>query len=72
MFIHHSSFFTRLVDTLGPSDFLAPVIMLLVDRVSSRVVRQHGAESTGSLFLPLAVFERYPVELQLSVSIFHA
>ncbi len=61
------SFFSHLVDTLGPADFLAPVAMLLVDRASNRVVRQNAAESAGSLFLPLAVCERYPADLQLLV-----
>ncbi|TFK83295.1 hypothetical protein K466DRAFT_498737 [Polyporus arcularius HHB13444] len=59
------NFFSHLVDTLGPADFLAPVAMLLVDRASNRVVRQNAAESAGSLFLPLAVCERYPADLQL-------
>ncbi|KAJ8482003.1 hypothetical protein ONZ51_g5640 [Trametes cubensis] len=59
------NFFSHLVDTLGPSDFLAPVTMLLVDRVANRVVRQNPAESAGTLFLPLAVCERYPSALQL-------
>lgn len=63
------SFFSHLVDTLGPADFLAPVTMLLVDRVANRVVRQNATESAGSLFLPLAVCERYPANLQLPVSI---
>lgn len=43
--------------------------MLLVDRRSTRVVRQNASESAASLFLPLAVFERYSADLQLSVSI---
>ncbi|KAI0830231.1 hypothetical protein BC628DRAFT_1357002 [Trametes gibbosa] len=59
------NFFSHLVDTLGPADFLAPVNMLLVDRVANRVVRQNPIESAGSLFLPLAVCERYPANLQL-------
>ncbi|RPD60690.1 hypothetical protein L227DRAFT_501246 [Lentinus tigrinus ALCF2SS1-6] len=59
------NFFSHLVDTLGPADFLAPVTMLLVDRASNRVVRQTAAESAGSLFLPLAVCERYPADMQL-------
>ncbi|KAI0632952.1 hypothetical protein C8Q77DRAFT_1120632 [Trametes polyzona] len=61
------NFFSHLVDTLGPADFLAPVTMLLVDRVANRVVRQNSAESAGSLFLPSAVCERYPARLQLSL-----
>ncbi|KAI1789700.1 hypothetical protein LXA43DRAFT_1019967 [Ganoderma leucocontextum] len=60
------NFFSHLVDTLGPADFLAPVAMLLVDRVSNRVVRQNVTESGGSLYLPLTVHERYSADLQLS------
>ncbi|KAI0670242.1 hypothetical protein C8Q78DRAFT_1138718 [Trametes maxima] len=60
------NFFSHLVDTLGPEDFLAPVTMLLVDRVANRVVRQNATDSVGSLFLPLAVCEKYPAGLQLS------
>ncbi|KAI9060150.1 hypothetical protein FKP32DRAFT_1760434 [Trametes sanguinea] len=62
-------FFTHLVDTLGPSDFLAPITMLLVDRVANRVVRQNSSEAVGSLFLPLAVSEHYMASLQLSLFI---
>ncbi|KAI0651200.1 hypothetical protein C8Q79DRAFT_1004507 [Trametes meyenii] len=61
------NFFSHLVDTLGPEDFLAPVTMLLVDRVANRVVRQNVTDSVGSLFLPLAVCEKYPAGLQLSL-----
>ena len=67
LLLTNRSFFSHLVDTLGPEDFLAPVSMLLVDRVSSRVIRQNATESAGSLFLPLAVSERYAAELQLLV-----
>ncbi|KAI0628514.1 hypothetical protein C8Q77DRAFT_1244640, partial [Trametes polyzona] len=59
--------FSHLVDTLGPADFLAPVTMLLVDRVANRAVRQNSAESAGSLFLPSTACERYPARLQLSL-----
>ncbi|TBU55148.1 armadillo-type protein [Dichomitus squalens] len=60
------NFFSHLVDTLGPADFLSPSTMLLVDRVSTRVVRQNTTESSGSLYLPLAVHEKYSAELQLA------
>ncbi|PIL25975.1 hypothetical protein GSI_11729 [Ganoderma sinense ZZ0214-1] len=60
------NFFSHLVDALGPADFLAPTAMLLIDRVSNRVMRQSATESSGSLFLPLTVHERYPADLQLS------
>ncbi|CDO68790.1 hypothetical protein BN946_scf184989.g56 [Trametes cinnabarina] len=62
-------FFTHLVDTLGPSDFLAPIVMLLVDRVANRVVRQNSMEASGSLFLPLALSEHYQASIQLSLFI---
>lgn len=41
--------------------------MLLIDRVSIRVTRQSATESAASLFLPLAINEKYPAELQLPV-----
>ncbi|KAI0369251.1 hypothetical protein BV20DRAFT_968110 [Pilatotrama ljubarskyi] len=63
------NFFSHLADTLGPADFLAPLTMLLVDRVASRVVRQNATESAGSLFLPLVLCERYPAALQLPLFI---
>ncbi|KAH9920883.1 armadillo-type protein [Epithele typhae] len=59
------NFFSQFVDTLGPADFLAPVTMLLVDRVANRVVRQSAADVVGSFFLPLAIYERYEAGLQL-------
>ncbi|EMD35136.1 hypothetical protein CERSUDRAFT_107124 [Gelatoporia subvermispora B] len=60
-------FFTHFVDVLGPDDFLAPVSMLLVDRMSSRVVRQSSQDARNSLSLPLAVLEHYTASRRLSV-----
>ncbi|KAH8084910.1 armadillo-type protein [Cristinia sonorae] len=60
-----TSFFTQLVDALGSDDFLAPVCMLLVDKVSNRVARQNATDAHNSLFLPLSVLERYPTDLRL-------
>lgn len=64
-----TSFFTQLADALGATDFLAPLCMLLVDKVSNRVARQNAADAQNSLFLPLSVLERYPAELRLKVGV---
>ena len=60
-------FFAHLVDVLGPSDFLAPVCLLLVDKSSSKVVRQVASDALTTLSLPLATLARHSPEQQLSV-----
>ncbi|OCH90866.1 hypothetical protein OBBRIDRAFT_729952 [Obba rivulosa] len=62
-----ANFFTHLVDVLGPDDFLAPITMLLVDRMSSRVVRQNSQDAYNSLLLPLTVLEHYTTSKRLAV-----
>ena len=62
------SFFGHLIDVLGSSDFLAPVCMLLADKMANRVTRQNLEDSVNTLALPLSVLQRYPKEIQLSVS----
>lgn len=52
--------FVRFVQTLGASDFLSCVSMLLVDK----------AQGTDPNSLPLSVFESFPVDVQLSVCLF--
>lgn len=52
-------FFRRLVDVLGADDFLAPVAMLLTDRVAHRVDRAPGS-AAGLLQLPLGVLRTEP------------
>lgn len=64
-----SSFFTQLVDALGATDFLAPVCVLLVDKVSNKVARQTVTDAQNSLYLPLSVLERYPMHLRLQVGL---
>ncbi|EKM52689.1 uncharacterized protein PHACADRAFT_101069 [Phanerochaete carnosa HHB-10118-sp] len=59
-------FFAHLVDVLGPGDFLSPVCLLLVDKVSSKIVRQSSADVVATLALPLATLGRYTPELQFS------
>lgn len=61
-------FFAHLVDVLGPSDLLSPVCLLLVDKLSSKVVRQNSADVVTTLALPLATLSRQSPELQFSVS----
>lgn len=53
--------FVRFVQTLGASDFLSCVSMLLVDK---------AIKGTDPTSLPLSVFESFPVEVQLSVCLF--
>lgn len=62
------SFFIHLVDVLGPQEFLAPVCMLLVDRVANRVSRQHDDEASASLGLPISLLRHFPRPSQLHVS----
>ena len=61
-------FFAHLADVLGPSDFLSPVCLLLVDKVSSKVVRQSSADVVATLALPLATLGRHSADVQFSVS----
>ncbi|OBZ74951.1 U3 small nucleolar RNA-associated protein 10 [Grifola frondosa] len=62
-----AKFFSHLVDVLGPQEFLPPVCMLLVDKVSNRAVRQSTPEARTSLLLPLTVIEHYSTEQQVSL-----
>ncbi|WFC96035.1 snoRNA-binding rRNA-processing protein utp10 [Malassezia brasiliensis] len=52
-------FFRRLVEVLGADDFLAPVAMLLTDRVAHRVDRTPGS-AASLLQLPLGVLRAEP------------
>ncbi|OJA15136.1 hypothetical protein AZE42_07566 [Rhizopogon vesiculosus] len=61
------NFFIHLVDVLGPQEFLAPVCMLLVDRVANRVSRQHDDEASASLGLPISLLRHFPQPAQLHV-----
>lgn len=64
-----SSFYTHLVTVLGSHDFLAPVVMLLIEKTANRVVRQSPEDLDLTLSLPLAVIQHHPPELQLHVSV---
>ena len=62
------SFFAHLVDVLGAEDFLAPVTMLLLDKMANRIVRQPPVEVPNTLSLPVSIFQRYSYSLQIHVS----
>ena len=61
------SFFAHLVDILGPDDFLAPVLMLLLEKVASRVIRQTSEDLPGSLGLQTSILQHYAIPMQLFV-----
>ncbi|KAI6126299.1 hypothetical protein EDD16DRAFT_1702626 [Pisolithus croceorrhizus] len=56
------------VQILGPDEFLAPLCMLLIDKVTGRVVRQTLEEAQTTLALPIALLRRFshPLQIQLS------
>ncbi|KAH7908681.1 hypothetical protein BJ138DRAFT_1128268 [Hygrophoropsis aurantiaca] len=62
-----SNFFVHLINILGPQDFLAPICMLLVDKVANRVSRQSAEEAQTQLTLPLSVIRQFSIPLQLFV-----
>ncbi|KAF9807205.1 hypothetical protein IEO21_08320 [Rhodonia placenta] len=61
--------FLQLIDVLGPDEFLAPICMLLVDRVSNRVVKQNSEDARTSLSLALAAIEHYSTQQRVVVLI---
>jgi U3 small nucleolar RNA-associated protein 10 len=56
-------FFRHLTHSLGPSDFLAPVCMLLIDRTVTKAGRSAGL----TLDLPLGVVGSYDVSIRMEV-----
>ncbi|KAJ6578862.1 hypothetical protein DFH09DRAFT_980162 [Mycena vulgaris] len=59
-----TSFFGHLADVLGPTDFLPPLCMLLVEKLAMRIVRQTPEEVQNLLVLPISVLHRHPPALQ--------
>lgn len=55
------------MDALGPDDFLAPLCMLLVDKVAHRILRQGANEAKASLTLHISLVQHYPAPLQIHV-----
>ncbi|KAL4062956.1 hypothetical protein V8B97DRAFT_2026593 [Scleroderma yunnanense] len=61
------NFFVHLAQVLGPQEFLAPLCMLLVDKVANRVVRQTLEEAQTTLVLPVALLRHSPRPVQIYV-----
>ena len=68
--MHLLSFFAHLVDVLGAKDFLAPVTMLLLEKMANRIVRQPAVEVPNTLSLPVSIFQHNSYSLQIHVSSF--
>ncbi|KZT68072.1 hypothetical protein DAEQUDRAFT_348588 [Daedalea quercina L-15889] len=62
-------FYSHLVDVLSPDEFLAPVCMLLVEKVSKRVVRQDPGDARTSLSLPITTFQNYSMKRKIGLLI---
>ncbi|KAI6022898.1 hypothetical protein BKA83DRAFT_89928, partial [Pisolithus microcarpus] len=61
------NFFLHLAEVFGPEEFLAPLCMLLVDKVTNRVVRQTPEEAQTTLALPIAMLRHFSRPLQIQV-----
>ncbi|KAK0476138.1 hypothetical protein IW261DRAFT_1643515 [Armillaria novae-zelandiae] len=62
-----TNFFIHLVDVLGPTDYLAPVCLLLIEKAANRVIRQSPDEARSTFALPLSLLHHYPSALQLNI-----
>ncbi|KAJ7079966.1 hypothetical protein B0H15DRAFT_1025307 [Mycena belliarum] len=62
-----TSFFGHLADVLGPTEFLPPLCMLLVEKLANRVVRQTPEEAQNLLVLPISMLHRHPHALQIFI-----
>ena len=62
------SFFTHLVDVLGPEEFLAPVCMLIIGKAANRVARQQGDDLHATLTLSLSIIHHYSSGVQMTAS----
>ncbi|KAF8064012.1 hypothetical protein FPV67DRAFT_198389 [Lyophyllum atratum] len=60
-----TNFFAHLIDVLGSEDFLAPVCMLLVEKVANRVIRQNTEEVEASLSLATSILQHATPSLQI-------
>ena len=61
------SFFVHLTEVLGGTEFLAPVSMLLIEKVTGRVVRQSQSDAQTSLSIPLSILHHYGSATQVEV-----
>ncbi|KAK0447887.1 uncharacterized protein EV420DRAFT_1647628 [Desarmillaria tabescens] len=62
-----TNFFIHLVDVLGPTDYLAPVCLLLIEKAANRAIRQSPDDARSTFALPLSLLHHYPGALQLSI-----
>jgi len=62
-----TSFFVHLTEVLGGAEFLAPISMLLVEKVAGRVVRQSQTDAQASLSIPLSILHHYGSATQAQV-----
>ncbi|KAF8797612.1 hypothetical protein BYT27DRAFT_7204423 [Phlegmacium glaucopus] len=60
-----NNFFAHLVDVLGAKDFLAPVTMLLLEKMANRIVRQPAVEVPNTLSLQVSIFQHNSYSLQI-------
>ncbi|KAI9571928.1 hypothetical protein HD554DRAFT_2300345 [Boletus coccyginus] len=61
------NFFVHLTEVLGAQTFLAPVCMLLVDKVTNRASRQTPEEAQNTLTLPTSLLRHFDRPRQLFV-----
>ena len=62
----NGSFFVHLVKSLGADDYLAPISMLLVDRITAKASRS-GSSTAQMMELPLGVAAAFDVDTRLEV-----
>ncbi|KAG8879331.1 snoRNA-binding rRNA-processing protein utp10 [Tulasnella sp. 331] len=53
--------------SIGPEEYLAAVIMLLVEKSASKIVRQEKEEALQTVGLPLAALAKYPHNQRIAV-----
>ncbi|KAG8215319.1 hypothetical protein J3R82DRAFT_8910 [Butyriboletus roseoflavus] len=61
--------FVHLTEVLGAETFLAPICMLLVDKVTNRASRQTPEEAQSTLTLPASLLRHFDRQRQLVVSL---
>ena len=57
----------HLTEVLGGDEFLAPISMLLIEKVTGRVVRQSQPDAQASLSIPLSIMHHYGSATQVQV-----
>jgi U3 small nucleolar RNA-associated protein 10 len=60
------SFFSHLVEVLGADEFLAPMCMLLVDKVANRATKQTLDDAQATMNLPLMLMQKLDVARQVT------